>query len=148
MKKQRTNLAIFFVIIAFVFDYSIAYSDSCKPNRINFDVCKEAKKIQKEIAQNLPQNLSRNLSLVSVLSNGPEISMTAQLTYTKAFLENNVNAAGQTMSQIDAKMQSFTRNYLCSNKVTKSFIGLGGRLIMNYRYSNGENAFNIAVKHC
>ena len=73
MKKQRTNLAIFFVIIAFVFDYSLAYSDRCKPNRINFDVCKEAKNT-KRLLKTL--NLSRNLSLVSVLSNGPEISMT------------------------------------------------------------------------
>ena len=48
-------------------------ADECKPNKINFDVCKEAKKIQREIAPNLPQKLSRNMSLVSVLSNGPEV---------------------------------------------------------------------------
>ena len=68
----------------FIIPFSLE-ANECKPNKINFDVCKEAKKIQREIAPNLPQKLSRNMSLVSVLSNGPEVSLTAQLTYTKSF---------------------------------------------------------------
>ena len=140
MKKL---LIFFFFIIPFSLE-----ADECKPNKINFDVCKEAKKIQREIAPNLPQKLSRNMSLVSVLSNGPEVSLTAQLTYTKSFLEKNVKAAGQTMSQINSKMQTFTKNFICNNKVTKSYIELGGNLVMNYRYGDGANAFNVAVKRC
>ena len=141
-------MKLFTAAIILLLSFSYGNAENCKPNKINFDICKEAKKIQREVAPNLPQKLSRNMSLVNVMSNGPEVSLTAQLTYTRNFLEKNVKAAGQTMSQIDAKMQSFTRKYLCSNKVTKGFIKLGGRLVMNYRYGDGENAFNIAVNRC
>ena len=141
-------MKLFTAVIILLLSFSYGNAENCKPNKINFDICNEAKKIQREAAPNLPQKLSRNMSLVSVMSNGPEVSLTAQLTYTKNFLEKNVKAAGQTMSQIDSKMRSFTRNYLCSNKVTKSFIELGGRLVMNYRYGDGENAFNIIIKRC
>ena len=96
-------MKLFTAVIMLLLSFSYGNAENCKPNKINFDICKEAKKIQREAAPNLPQKLSRNMSLVSVMSNGPEVSLTAQLTYTKNFLEKNVKAAGQTMSQIDSK---------------------------------------------
>ena len=34
------------------------------------------------------------------------------------------------------------------NSDQKRHIELGGKLVMNYRYGDGENAFNVSVKRC
>ena len=59
-----------------------------------------------------------------------------------------IKEASHKMSQINSKMQTFTKNFICSNEVTKSYIELAEILVTNYRYGDEEIVFNVAAKRC
>jgi hypothetical protein len=111
MKRFLLNLIIFILMPC----ASLA-KDECTPNLVDYDVCKDARKLADEFAKLLPMRMSQDMMLEKVFAIQNMVSLTAVLGYEKQYLESVASQGGVTMEVLEGKMRKSTMAYICQPK--------------------------------
>lgn len=141
-------IGLFFVLFITTNNSFSSTSDICIDNFINYNICDKAKEIQNEFAHQLPQQISENLILRTVASVDNKVILNALLLYERSYLEQELLAYGRSMNSMDKQMKNMTENMMCTTQLTSDFIYLGGSVIFNYYFNNGEHYLIIEIDNC
>ena len=120
-------------------------NDNCFTQFSDTNICEFAKKVQKELAPNLPMQLSQNLIIRSVSAVGPELGANAVLKYTEQYLNEQLAVAGRSRDSVDSQMKQMTINMVCSSAGLEAFVGLGGTIVYQYNFVDGNKYLEIIV---
>jgi hypothetical protein len=123
-------------------------SGDCSPNDQNYDVCEAARTLQQVITPRLPMRVSAEMTITTIVVDGPRLVMTA--TWEVAEVEFNQQLALRNLSadQFKAKMQLFTRNMVCGQKVSAAFLNLGGEVQYNYVTNDAHPVASPVIQKC
>jgi hypothetical protein len=120
----------------------------CFSPATKFNVCAQAREMQKQIAAALPMKTSANVTVISALAIGRDLNMNAMWDMTKADLEKSLVANGMTLAMISERISAATKNSVCSVPVTAAFVRLGGRISYTYRTTDHFHIAAVAVDNC
>ncbi|MDG2186976.1 MAG: hypothetical protein P8K09_01765 [Hyphomicrobiales bacterium] len=148
MKNSLAITLVFILSLLLVEECKSEIPDVCVNNLINYNICDSAKEIQNEFAPQLPQQLSENLFLRSVASVDNKVILNALLLYERSYLEQELLSYGRSMDSIEKQMKNMTENMMCTMQLTSDFIYLGGSVIFNYHFNNGEHYLTIEIDNC
>tara|TARA_B100000989_G_C19330788_1_gene380707 strand:- start:85 stop:549 length:465 start_codon:yes stop_codon:yes gene_type:complete len=141
-------VGLFFVLFATTNNSFSFMDDVCVDNIINYNICDKAIEIQEEFATQLPQQISENLILRTIASNENMLIMNALLLYNRSYLEAALRQHNRTMESINAQMNQSTHNMMCSMTPINDFVYLGGGIVVNYNFEDGEHYLTINVDNC
>jgi len=140
--------------IFFIFCFNLTISDAsedpmiCFDNVMKYNMCEKARNLQEELAPQLPQHLSKTLILRSVSTYNNIVILNALLLYNREYLEETLKTYNRTMSSINAQMNDMTKKTVCSLPFTNTFVVLGGEIMFNYNFQDGESYLQIEVNEC
>jgi len=115
---------------------------------MKYNMCEKARNLQEELAPQLPQHLSKTLILRSVSTYNNIVILNALLLYNREYLEETLKTYNRTMSSINAQMNDMTKKTVCSLPFTNTFVVLGGEIMFNYNFQDGESYLQIEVNEC
>ena len=121
---------------------------SCTQNDMQVNVCHAATAISEAIAPMLPVRLTQSLVLHHIESSENTISMSAFFDYTEAFLLSRLRT-GVSLDELKAGVQDIANVMACRPETElQAFVNLGGRLEMNYLFSDAAHFLTVNVDKC
>lgn len=124
-----------------------APKNSCTPNLIGADMCIKAREFVDYMAPQLPMQMNSNLVWESVASVGTAVVATYRFTYDEEDLLTLLQNAGISVEDTKQAMRNMANN-MCSQKVPRGFINLGGKWVINYVYSDGQMFLQYELSEC
>lgn len=120
----------------------------CFSEHTKYNVCEDARNIQRMVAASLPMKINANITLSIVGVAGPRVVVDAIWHLKKSNIDSSLLAGGMSLADLDARMSKFTRNSVCSRESMAAFVRLGGRVQYTYRTDDGYVVLAPVVTAC
>ncbi|KZZ12845.1 hypothetical protein A3750_04805 [Oleiphilus sp. HI0079] len=122
--------------------------NSCTPNLIDFNVCEKAREISNSIANQLPMNISSDMVFQTVGSVNRDVVVNYMFTYDSEYLERTIKKQSSSLSEIKELMKDRASHICSGGEALKAFVNLGGRIVVQYTFMDGELFLRHIVEQC
>jgi hypothetical protein len=120
----------------------------CFSKFTKFNVCEKAREAQAGLAATLPMKLNANITMSTAIVQGPRVYITAIWNIDKAEFDARIQANNTTLADLTLKMDTATKNSVCSLDVMAAFVRLGGQVQYAYRTLDGFIVLSPVVTAC
>lgn len=127
---------------------ALGQDNECFAEGSSFDVCESAKRLQEEAAPELPMTVSSDLIMDAVVAVGPEVTFGVRWKSNWEQLQAKMVLNNKDVDALSEELQRNADNAVCSSKVMRAFVTLGGQIAYAYRSSDGFNFFTARVAEC
>ncbi len=111
--------------------------EECKPNLIEFDVCKKARELADELSHQLPMKMSNELFIEKVFADKGMINLTAILGYDIDYLKSMASDNKVSLNDLKNSLKISTIKVVCQPKTPMAaFIKLGGGVKYEYQFKD------------
>lgn len=138
----------FFVGLLWAGTSALAEQETCFAEGSDFNVCEYAKRLQAEAAVELPMTISSDLTMDAVIASGPELTFGVRWKSNWEQLQAKMILNNKDIDALSYELQANADNAVCSSKMMRAFVTLGGRIAYAYRSSDGHNFFTARVSKC
>jgi hypothetical protein len=120
----------------------------CFSEFTKYNVCEQARDIQRLIAASFPMKMNANITLSMAAVAGPRVILTAIWHTNKLDLDDSLRRGAMSLADLEARMGLATGNSVCSQDIMAAFIRLGGQVQYLYKTEDGYVVLAPVVTKC
>tara|TARA_R110002124_G_scaffold204972_3_gene371289 strand:- start:196 stop:1098 length:903 start_codon:yes stop_codon:yes gene_type:complete len=122
------------------------FEEECFSELTRFNLCDEAKSIANFASESLPIRIDSELRILSLIAEGPILSLNAQWDLSPDELEARLLANNMTMQQLRVILEQTAKTNICNAAPLLAYQRLGGRFIYTYINANYTTIHRIEIQ--